>query len=395
MINSQKLGDFGEIISGLTLPDTIKTLRSQTFLTTSKEFSSSNSKRSMILSSRDLERKITGGSIKSIKSIKDVDETKKGLMKQNGADLDVGDMNEEREFSRRASIEAAAGPKVNKMKLVYDAVKALKIMQRFAPKVKKAGDNATSLKTLTDIEKREGAGSTVATLNLLDEGEAEVEDDEEKKEFEAYVENFGKITQYLGEGESFGEKALKKSGQKNATSILCRTPCEFLTLGKRQFDDVFGQIEKEREEFLNSVFPTLSSLSSANFQFLVCCFKTERFSKGHYIIKEGQREKKKAKFYVIQSGECLLEKRVLREVNNPYNLKRSLISGYDNIQISVAGKGAIIGEEILDPKDEYEYSVKVISKLLESFLTFILTGNIRHSDSTSNIKKRLQIQISN
>jgi len=63
---------------------------------------------------------------------------------------------------------------------------------------------------------------------------------------------------------------------------------------------------------------------------------------------------------VIQSGECLLEKKVLREVNNPYNLKRTLVSGYDNIQISVAGKGAIIGEEILDPKDEYEYSVKVM-----------------------------------
>ncbi len=283
VINSQKLGDFGEIISAITLPDTIKTLRSQTFLTGSKEFSSSNSKRSMILSSRDLERKITGGSIKSIKSIKDVDE-KKGLMKQNGGDLDIGEVNEDREFSRRASIEAAAGPKVNKMKLVYDAVKALKMMQRFAPKMKKAGDNNTSLKTLTDIERREGAGSTVATLQCLDEGEAEVEDDEEKKEFEAYVEAFGKITQYLGEGDSFGEKALKKSGQKNAASIMCRTPCEFLTLGKRQFDEVFGQIEKEKEEFLNSVFPTLSSLSSANFQFLVCCFKVRKLLSKENLI---------------------------------------------------------------------------------------------------------------
>jgi len=50
---------------------------------------------------------------------------------------------------------------------------------------------------------------------------------------------------------------------------------------------------------------------------------------------------------------------LLKEVNNPYNTKRTLVSDYENVQISVAGKGAIIGEEILQTKDYYEYSVKV------------------------------------
>lgn len=66
---------------------------------------------------------------------------------------------------------------------------------------------------------------------------------------------------------------------------------------------------------------------------------------------------------MIQSGECLIEKRFLKEVNNPFNRKRKLISEYENIQLSFAGKGAIIGEEILETKDEYEYSVKVIESL--------------------------------
>ena len=62
---------------------------------------------------------------------------------------------------------------------------------------------------------------------------------------------------------------------------------------------------------------------------------------------------------MIQSGECLIEKKFLKEVNNPFNRTRRLISEYENIQLSVAGKGAIIGEEILETKDEYEYSIKV------------------------------------
>lgn len=50
---------------------------------------------------------------------------------------------------------------------------------------------------------------------------------------------------------------------------------------------------------------------------------------------------------------------MLKELNNPYNVKRTLVSDYENVQITVAGKGTIVGEEILATRDDYEYSVKV------------------------------------
>ena len=69
----------------------------------------------------------------------------------------------------------------------------------------------------------------------------------------------------------------------------------------------------------------------------------------------------------------MIEKRFLKEVNNPFNRQRRLISEYENIQLSFAGKGAIVGEEILETKDEYEYSVKVMRSLR---CTGILTLNV-------------------
>jgi len=282
-------------------------------------------------------------------------ENKRPLLRQKC--LDTPEEARSINASRSPSTDIGKTKIATKMRAVYDAVKALKTMQKFVPSLGKGLDSKRL--SLTDVDSRNQV-STVATLNYLD-----VEDPEEepvdKKEFEEFANSFGKVTQYLNVGESFGENALKKDAPR-LSGILCKTNCEFLTLEKQHFDEVFGQIQKEKEDFLVSVFPNLNSFSSANFQFLVCCFKTEKYNKGTYVISEGHRGEKKAKFYVIQSGECLIEKKFLKEVNNPFNRKRRLISEYENIQLSVAGKGAIFGEEILETKDEYEYSVKVLSE---------------------------------
>lgn len=310
IVNTQRLGDFGEAPVSATIA---KSPMSQTFLTSM----GSSSKKSLVLSARDSDRKIA-----SLKEF--VSERKKAIKRLEGINDNRDDTGDAQPLS---ATDVGKSKTVTKLRAVYDAVKALRTMQKCLPSLKKG------VSSLNDIEKKDSTAP--GTLQYLDEGEDD--NKEGRKDFEALANQYGNVTQYLGVGESFGEQALKKNVPRQS-SIMCSENCEFLTLEKQQFDDVFGKIEKEKEEFLRTVFPMLNSFSSANANFLMCCFKTERYSKGSYIVKEGNKGNQKAKFYLIQAGECLLEKKILRELSNPYNLKRTLVSSYDNVQITVAGK---------------------------------------------------------
>jgi len=263
VVNSQRLGDFGESLQGSN-PDSAKSPRSMTFIT------ASNTKSSTSSTGKDNDKR---GSV--IKPLKNIDlgkfENKKPLLRQGCLESQEGSVN----ASRQPSAESGKKKIVSKMRAVYDAVKALRTMQRCIPSLGKLGEGG--MRSLTDLESR-AQGSTMGTLQHLDDVEGEREEDEDdKKEFEEYASSFGKVIQYLGVGESFGEIALKKN-QPRTASILCRKECEFLTLEKQQFDEVFGKMEKEKEEFLGSVFPNLNSFSSANLNFLVCCFKVNIIS---------------------------------------------------------------------------------------------------------------------
>lgn len=301
VMNNQRLGDFGSTQPYATAS---KSPQSLTFIT-AKDYSTTKQ-----ASSNSVTDVVKKGPI--LKNLKEIDTQKKVLQRLDN----VSDGSE----------KAPSRTKVaSKMKKVYDAVKALRTMQRCLPGFKKAGS------LTSEPENKEPVG----TLQYLDEVEDKEETD--RKEFEAMASSYGTIMQYSTVGESFGELASKKNS-KRSKGILCRTDVEFLVLEKQQFDEVFGKLEKEREEFLKSVFPILTSISSANYNFLVCCFKTERYSKGSYIINEGPKDpNKKAKFYIIQSGECVLEKKMPKKTKNTMNMKQRLAPLYENIQMTVAG----------------------------------------------------------
>jgi len=210
-----------------------------------------------------------------------------------------------------------------------------------------------------------GEGGTLQYLDKEDSEESEEEEDwaeEEKKKFEEYAEKFGKIIRYLGEEESFGELALKNNTKRTA-SILCKTDCDFLVIDKQQFDVIFGQEQKDKEEFLRVVFPSLGTniTSRDNFNYLVYSFKAESYGRGQSIVTEGEVPQKNAKFYVIQQGECMLEKKFTKDLSHPYDRKKTIITTYDTIEVAVLGRGSIFGEEILDNKSNYDFSVKAIS----------------------------------
>jgi len=97
--------------------------------------------------------------------------------------------------------------------------------------------------------------------------------EEEKSELEILAEPYGRIVTYLHEGESFGEVALKRSIPRTAT-ILCKTDCEFIVIKKAQYEMGFGRMQKEKEEFLLSVFPMMKNISSTlNYNYLIYNFK--------------------------------------------------------------------------------------------------------------------------
>ena len=66
--------------------------------------------------------------------------------------------------------------------------------------------------------------------------------------------------------------------------------------------------------------------------------QAESYGRGQYIIKEGEVPQKEAKFYIIQQGECMLEKRFFKELRHPYEKTKSLVSKADIIDVAVLGK---------------------------------------------------------
>jgi len=93
----------------------------------------------------------------------------------------------------------------------------------------------------------------------IDDGDDFTDDDEgPRSDFEIMVSTLGKLVRYLREGEGFGEIALKRNIPRTA-SILCKTECEFLTLSKEQYELGFGKMQREKEEFIYSIFPMLKT----------------------------------------------------------------------------------------------------------------------------------------
>ena len=102
----------------------------------------------------------------------------------------------------------------------------------------------------------------------------DTEEEEEKSEFEKNAAEYGKIVRVIQEGEGFGEVALKRNIPRTAT-IMCKTDCELLILRKEEYDLGFGRMQREKEEFLNMVFPMLKTniSSTHNYDYLLYSFR--------------------------------------------------------------------------------------------------------------------------
>jgi len=112
------------------------------------------------------------------------------------------------------------------------------------------------VRTITK-EEEEGNGSE----HLIDEDR-----------FQEYASQFGNIVRFMETGESFGDLALKDDIPRQAT-VVCNTECELLVITKAQFEIIFLAKEREKEDFLRSMFPFLKTLSTMNFNNILYSFQ--------------------------------------------------------------------------------------------------------------------------
>jgi len=247
-----------------------------------------------------------------------------------------------------------------KMNIVVDQIANVRAVrnQSIEPHTLASNYNTDSLQYL-DQKDRDDRDSNYDGSVKMEDTELS-SDDEPRSDFEIMVSSLGKLVRYLRVGEGFGEIALKRNIPRTA-SILCKRDCEFLTLSKEQYELGFGKMQREKEEFIHSIFPMLKNVAFSIdiLNSLLYSFKTERYPRGHCIINEGKVNPKEAKFYIIQQGECLIEKQIYKDDNEPFNSNKRLMGCVNKATITVSGKGVIVGEEILLTKTEYKYSVKV------------------------------------
>jgi len=75
---------------------------------------------------------------------------------------------------------------------------------------------------------------------------------------------------------------------------------------------------------------------------------------------EGNPNTVNPKLFILQHGECVVEKTLTPDVVN--NDKNKITSpANEAAQIAVVGKGMLIGEEVLQPHRSYEYNVKAVT----------------------------------
>lgn len=63
-------------------------------------------------------------------------------------------------------------------------------------------------------------------------------------------------------GEGFGEIALTNNKPRTA-SIMTKTPVEMIVLTKKNYDEVFSNVERQREDFLKSTFPMFEEIGAS------------------------------------------------------------------------------------------------------------------------------------
>eukprot|EP00927_Polykrikos_kofoidii_P038931 TRINITY_DN33385_c0_g1_i1.p1 TRINITY_DN33385_c0_g1~~TRINITY_DN33385_c0_g1_i1.p1 ORF type:complete len:1041 (-),score=179.40 TRINITY_DN33385_c0_g1_i1:105-3227(-) len=107
----------------------------------------------------------------------------------------------------------------------------------------------------------------------------------------------------LGVGAIFGEVALLNNNNRGAT-VTCRTDCEFLTIGKEDFDRILKddmlQMAKDKLKFLAEFVPGFRNLSASVAENLQNFFTKKSVPKDHVFVEESAVND--GCFYFLKTG---------------------------------------------------------------------------------------------
>lgn len=106
----------------------------------------------------------------------------------------------------------------------------------------------------------------------------------------------------MGQGDSFGELALINDAPRMAT-ILTHTPCIFAVLNKKDFKNIFQQIQQQKllnEISLLEKVSGFENISRRGLNMFVYTFPIKKYQYREYIFKEN--DPCDDTFYIIRSG---------------------------------------------------------------------------------------------
>lgn len=164
---------------------------------------------------------------------------------------------------------AASSSSFKKFKALVDDVETQSMIKSGVDDSREANSASSTLQYLEDEDKKND------DTDAKSESIASDEDEDEGSNFRAIAAEYGKVVRVLKRGEGFGEVALKKNIPRTAT-ILCKTTCEFLVMRKKQYELGFWRMQREKEEFLATVFPMLATggiSSTLNYNYLLYSFR--------------------------------------------------------------------------------------------------------------------------
>lgn len=167
----------------------------------------------------------------------------------------------------------------------------------------------------------------------------------------------------LTEGGCFGELALESEKPRQA-SIRCKTPCHFIFLHKKDYQDILGNFIRDKKnqmvEFLSGL-PLFQDFTKGTLAKVSYILKEKTMKKGQTIYKEGDYSEE---IFFILKGETGFYKKL--KGSNDKGKIGSVVKVYE-VNVANKAKGEMFGEEELVLGCSRSTTCRVTSEACELF----------------------------
>uniref|UniRef100_A0A7S0V1A8 Cyclic nucleotide-binding domain-containing protein n=1 Tax=Hemiselmis tepida TaxID=464990 RepID=A0A7S0V1A8_9CRYP len=182
------------------------------------------------------------------------------------------------------------------------------------------------------------------------------------------------VINQLFASDTFGEIALLQDGAVRKASIVCEQPCKMLEIKKPEFNRYIKPFHKEeqakRDSLLKAitVFEHLSHEQSLN---LMGGMRTQRFSTGETVVKEGKYNR--FLMFLVQGHVGVTKRVALTKTDNSTDLPNPLASaakrneapgtGTVDVDLGVLYKGRVVDPESVLTRQKSAFTATAMSQV--------------------------------